>query len=144
MRVWLGIFVMMLLPYWLMGQDNRRCLSVKHADIITSDFWIEKSTLDVPSLSNADWSIIEKPDNAYQIIFTKKQPAAVEVCFRVLPIAYNTQQMELNGEEDLEDSIDQALEPKGLISKRQQLFNLGDISKGGRISRGISTGNTQD
>jgi hypothetical protein len=144
MRRWLGIFVMIVLPYSLMGQDNRRCLAVKHADIITSDYWIEKSTIDVPSLSKTGWSIIEKPNNTYQIIFATKQPAAVEVCFRVLPIAHATQQIALEGEEEPKDSIDLPLQATGLITKRQQLFNLGDISKGGRISRGISMGNTQD
>ena len=41
-------------------------------------------------------------------------------------------------------STSTALPGQGIIARREELFSMGEINKGGRISRGISVGNTHD
>ena len=146
MRKRLFLFVLIMIPFIVFSQDNRRCLAVSHGDIIADSSFIVEGSIWAPTLGVEDWSIIQQPNNQYQIIFSKKRSQPVEICYRVLPAMISTVQRIYAVERNDSASITtQVVSPKkGIVSRREELFSMGEINKGGRISRGISVGNTHD
>ncbi len=69
-----------------------------------------------------------------------------EVCYRVLPAEIQKKiTITSIGKYDSTAFFRPAKDSDGpLLSRREELFDLGDINQGGQISRGITVGNTQD
>ena len=146
MKKGLVLFSLLTMSFLAFSQDNRRCTMVKHGDILSDTLLIDRNSIKVPDLKEIQWSLIDKPENQYQIIFSKKQKRPVEICYRVLPaILSEVQRIDNLGPNDSTTQVYEAKQSgRGLVSRREELFGLGSINKGGRISRGISVGNTQD
>ena len=146
MRKVIFLFTWILLPAVAFSQDNRRCIEVSHGDVLTDSLLIVEGSIRIDNLSTEEWSIIQKPNNGYQIVFSKKQPNKIQVCYRILPTVLSSSQHMF--EQNIEDSVGVVLPSvvpnNAIVSRREELFKMGGINKGGRISRGIAVGNTHD
>jgi hypothetical protein len=145
MKKRLFLLSLLLLPVLAFAQDNRRCVMVRHGDILSDTLLIDGSSIWAADLGESEWSLLNKANNQYQVIFSKKQKKAVKMCYRVLPaVLSEMQRIEGMVRNDTLPKVHKSQVGRGIVARREQLFELGDINQGGRISRGISVGNTQD
>jgi hypothetical protein len=145
--VFLGTVILMAIQHTVMGQDadNRRCRDISPDKIVSDTLIIAPESLSLKdsSLNNYKLEILSSKT------FVLKGPASakpVGICYRVLPA--NLQRKFKISSVGFYDStaLFRPSQPNKapLISRREELFDMGDINQGGQISRGITVGNTQD
>ncbi len=123
--------------------DNRRCKTVAANQPIADEHLIAPGSI---MLVDSTKSYKIETLSAREFIVRAPTAGQVDVCYRVLPAALQKKfRLTSVGKYD---STALFRPPKGsngpLISRREELFDLGEINQGGHISRGITVGNTQD
>ena len=125
--------------------DNRRCKQVKPNQTISDTQIIAPESIIVSDKSITDYKI-EIISSREFVFETSSTQESIEVCYRVL--AEDIQRkftISSVGKYDSAAFFRPTQNPNDpLISRREELFDLGEINQGGQISRGITVGNTQD
>ena len=125
--------------------DNRRCQTLQVNIPFESSEIIDPASLNIADSIKSDLRIEIISARSF-VVRGPDKTEKIEVCFRVLPSSLS-RRFKLNAIPRY-DSTALFRVPKNstdpLFSKREELFDLGDINHGGQISRGISIGNTQD
>jgi hypothetical protein len=149
MRVRFIIIGMLLInSHFVFGQgieDNRRCKKVSPGQTIVDEQVIAPTSIILPDSSLTGYQIKIISSTSF-VIQGPESSAPLEICYRVLPAGLQKNfKITSVGKYD-SAAFFRAPVKKGqaLISRREELFDLGDINQGGQISRGITVGNTQD
>jgi hypothetical protein len=125
--------------------DNRRCKKVAPNQIVKDDEIIAPESIILKDSSLSDYKV-EILSSREFVIKGPSSQTFLEVCYRVLPKDLQKKfTITAVGRYDstvffrpVQDKNDP------FISRREELFDLGEINQGGQISRGITVGNTQD
>jgi len=144
-RVAFGFILFTLIGQIVHAQDNRRCLTIlPNQEIFTEKVFIPAS-IQLEDSSMIDFEIEVLSSKSF-IVKSKSINKHIEVCYRIFPADLQKKfTIKSVGKYDSSAFFRPAKEPDGrLISRREELFDLGDINQGGQISRGITVGNTQD
>lgn len=144
-RVAFGIIFFTLVGQVVHAQDNRRCLTILPNQEIFSEEVFIPASIQLKDSSIIGFEIEVITSKSF-IIQSKSLNKPVEVCYRVLPINLTKKfTIKSVGKYDSSAFFRAVKKTNGqLISRREELFDLGDINQGGQISRGITVGNTQD
>ena len=127
------------------GQDNRRCKIIQPNKPFTDKEVITSESLVIQGQVSSDYEFISDSTNWFTLKSTSLT-GSVEVCYRVLPASLQ-KKFKITSVGKYDSSAYFRPQKGGdgaLISRREELFDLGDINQGGQISRGITVGNTQD
>lgn len=137
--------LIVLFPGLLFGQDNRRCKEIGKGKVFSDRQIIAVETIFVPGVEDSLLTIHVLGKNQF-VIESPVLSITHQVCYRVFPAFLN----HVFSTDTLADSSGDSTTSHPTISavnrlaKPDELFDLGDISSSGRLTRGISVGNTQD
>ena len=129
----------------LLITDNRRCKKISTNQVISDTNIIAPESIVLSDSSFTDYKI-EILSSREFILKSPSAETSVEICYRVLPKDLHKKfTITSVGSYDSTAFFRPPQDPNtALISRREELFDLGEINQGGHISRGITVGNTQD
>jgi len=147
---WTSIILVALLPLCLkaQSQDNRRTVwLLTGVAIVPDSIIIDPSS--IRSLSNSDTSLAFSYDHGLHKISIDKDgadiPDSLLVQFRIAEFSQKSYARRTLSEYDSAAlPKDYYLMGKSMPNERQQLFETGNVMTSGRLSRGITVGNTRD
>lgn len=129
-------------------EDVKRCQKVVNSSIIKSAQIIVIESIEITGLATSGYIINTINSKQFKIQIGSLLTDSIEVCFKVLPAVFSKKYLvdstRYYDSTALFTGTDSTLQPKGYADKRQELFDMGELNRSGQISRGISTGNTQN
>ena len=128
-------------------EDLKRCKKITGTSIISSDRIIVLETISI-DLPQSDYSILSLSATKFKIEIEKEFTDSLQICYKVLPAAFS-KVFTIDSTRFYDSTalfVSSGAKPKALeyTSKRQELFDMGELNRSGQISRGIATGNTQN
>jgi hypothetical protein len=124
--------------------DNRRCKTFPTNKDIILDEAFDPGSLQLINSSDSLAVIEQRGENRFLV--TSETNSEIEVCYRVLPKGMTKPFSLINISNYDSSAAFRPNQPVGnpLFSKREQIFDMGELNHSGQLSRGITVGNTQD
>jgi len=131
--------------YMAINEDNRRCKKIIPNQLVSDELVIAPESILLQDSLSSGYTIEIKSSHGF-ILKGPSSSSTIEICYRVLPAGIQKKfTISSVGRYDSTAAF-RPPQPANapLISRREELFDLGEINQGGHISRGITVGNTQD
>ena len=128
-------------------EDLKRCKKITSTSVIFSDQIIVLESVSI-NLSKSNYTIFSLSPTTFKIEIEEEFKDSLEICYQVLPAVFTTEFSIDSTRYYDSTALFVSSEPKqtalDYTSKRQELFDMGELTRSGQISRGIATGNTQN
>ena len=130
-------------------EDLRRCQKISKSALIKSDQIIVIESIEIAGVPTSAYRVSSINPKQFELQLDSLFTDSLEVCFKVLPLEFS--KIYLVDSTRYYDStalftgtVNSTSMPNSYTDKRQELFDLGELNRSGQISRGVSTGNTQN
>ncbi len=129
-------------------ENSRHCEKITNTAIITSNLLINAPSILVLGVADTAYRVKFLNPKAFRIELLEEVKDSVKVCYQVFPKEFS--QIYRKDSSRFYDSTALFTTKKGGTSKtsyttkRQELFDMGDLNRSGQISRGFGMGNTQN
>ncbi len=144
--LWLG-FVLVFTLEVQAQEELKRCKKIAKSSVITSEQIIVLESIRL-SYSTSSFKITSLSSTSFKIELDSLISDSVEVCYSVFPAVFS--KIYVTDSTRYYDSTalfvsKEAKQPNmQYADKRQELFDMGELTRSGQISRGFTTGNTQN
>ena len=140
-----GLFILLVLD--IRAQEtNFQCQKITKSATVTSTQLIVFKTITV-SNTTIDYAVIPINATQFKVELKANLTDSLEVCFSVLPPVFS-KVYKVDSTRYYDSTALFTAQKKGVLAgyadKRQELFDMGELNRSGQISRGFSTGNTQN
>ncbi|MCB0495251.1 MAG: hypothetical protein KDC79_03905 [Cyclobacteriaceae bacterium] len=142
-----GLFFFVLAQVLAQG-NTRQCRKFSGSATITHDQVIVPSTIQITGLDELHYTVTSLGKNAYFVQSDTLITDSLELCFQTLPSefsrTYSGDSTRFYDSTAFFTNSGSKRKSGNYVEKRQELFDMGDLNRSGQITRGISTGNTQN
>jgi hypothetical protein len=129
-------------------EDLNRCEKITQSTLITNERIIFFESIRIADLPDSLYRITALSSSQFSIETDSVFTDSLEVCYTVLPTVFSKVYLvdptRYYDSTALFEESEAILAASKYVDKRQELFDMGELKRSGQISRGFSSGNTQN